>query len=54
MEEKSKVQPKIPFIYSVKWSMSKMIRTVIKQQSQIHRYAQHTEGGTGRDSIEES
>lgn len=37
LEEKSKVLPEIPFIYSGEWSMSKMIRTVIKQQNQIHR-----------------
>lgn len=31
--------------------MSKMIRTVIKQECQTHRLAQHGEGGSWRDSI---
>lgn len=31
--------------------MSKMIRTVIEQESQTHRLAQHGEGGSWRDSI---
>lgn len=42
------------FIYSGKWCISKMIRTVIKQQDQIHRYAQHKEGGSQRNRVEQS
>lgn len=50
-KKKRETRPKIPFIYSGKWSMSKMIRTVIKQESQTHRLAQRGEGGSWRDSI---